>query len=103
VRLPEELSLRDAMAIGTAGYTAALCVNALEDWGAIEPDGREVLVTGAAGGVGSIAINLLAQKRYRVTAATGRPETQQYLHDLGATSIVTREELQGKGGALQKE
>ena len=89
--------------MGTAGYTAALCVNALEDWGVIQPGGREVLVTGAAGGVGSTAISLLAARGYRVTAATGRPETHDYLSELGATGFVDRAELAGKGAPLQKE
>ncbi len=102
-RLPEGFGLQDAMAVGTAGYTAALCVNALEDWGVIQPGGREVLVTGAAGGVGSTAISLLAARGYRVTAATGRPETHDYLTALGATGFVDRAELAGKGAPLQKE
>lgn len=102
-RLPEAFSLEQAMAIGTAGYTAALCVDALEDWGSIEAGGREVLVTGAAGGVGSTAISLLARKGYAVTASTGRPESHAYLSELGATGIVDRATLAEKGGALQKE
>lgn len=102
-RLPEGFALRDAMAIGTAGYTAALCVAALEDWGMIAPGGKDVLVTGAAGGVGSTAISLLASKGYNVTAATGRPETHDYLRALGAVNFVSREELAEKGGPLQKE
>lgn len=102
-RLPEGFSLKEAMAIGTAGYTAALCVNALEDWNAIQLGGAEVLVTGAAGGVGSTAINLLASKGYTVTAATGRPETHDYLSDLGATAFIDRAALAEMGGALQKE
>ena len=102
-RLPDALSVEQAMAIGTAGYTAALCVNALEDWGAIEPGGREVLVTGAAGGVGSTAISLLAARGYSVTASTGRPETHAYLAGLGATAFVDRASLAEKGGVLQKE
>lgn len=101
--LPDALSVEQAMAIGTAGYTAALCVNALEDWGAIEPGGREVLVTGAAGGVGSTAISLLAAKGYAVTASTGRPESHAYLAGLGATAFVDRASLAEKGGVLQKE
>lgn len=102
-RLPEGFELQDAMAIGTAGYTAALCVAALESWGMITPGGKEVLVTGAAGGVGSTAISLLASKGYTVTAATGRPETHEYLTALGATNFVSRESLAEKGGPLQKE
>ncbi len=102
-RLPESFSPEQAMAVGTAGYTAALAVNALEDWGVIQPGGAEVLVTGAAGGVGSTAIPLLASAGYRVTAATGRPETHDYLAALGATDFVDRAALAEKGGALQKE
>jgi acrylyl-CoA reductase (NADPH) len=102
-RLPEAFSLEQAMAIGTAGYTAALCVDALEDWGVIVPAGGEVLVTGAAGGVGSTAVSLLAAKGYTVTASTGRAETHDYLAGLGATSFVDRASLAEKGGALQKE
>lgn len=102
-RLPDAFSMEQAMAVGTAGYTAALCVLALEDWGKIEPGGAEVLVTGAAGGVGSTAIALLSTAGYRVTAATGRPETQDYLAGLGATAFVERAALAEKGGALQKE
>jgi acrylyl-CoA reductase (NADPH) len=103
LRLPDSFSLEQAMAIGTAGYTTALCVLALEDWGAIKPDGGEVLVTGSAGGVGSIAVSLLAARGYRVTASTGRPETHAYLTGLGASNFVDRASLSEKGGALQKE
>ncbi|WP_430245359.1 MDR family oxidoreductase [Neorhizobium sp. DAR64861/K0K2] len=103
IRLPEALSFEQAMAVGTAGYTAALCVNALEDWGVIEKGGREVVVTGAAGGVGSVAISLLSRRGYTVTASTGRPETHDYLTSLGATSFVDRAALSEKGGGLQKE
>ena len=103
IALPQEFSLEQAMAIGTAGYTAALCVNALEDWGTIGVDDREVLVTGAAGGVGSVAVSLLASKGYKVTASTGRPETHDYLASLGASGFVERAALSEKGGPLQKE
>ncbi len=102
VRRPEAFSAAEAMAIGTAGYTAMLCVLALAEAG-IGPDRGEVVVTGAAGGVGSVAIGLLAGRGYRVTAATGRPETHGYLRGLGATSFVAREELAQKGGPLQSE
>lgn len=102
-RLPDAFTLEQSMAIGTAGYTAALCVNALEDWGVIEKGGREVLVTGAAGGVGSVAVALLASRGYSVTAATGRPETHDYLASLGATGFIDRASLAEKGGPLQKE
>lgn len=103
MRLPEVFTFEQAMAIGTAGYTAALCVNALERWGAIRPGEGEVLVTGAAGGVGSVAISLLSAKGYNVTASTGRPETHDYLASLGATAFVDRATLSEKGGPLQKE
>lgn len=100
-RLPDAFSPEQAMAIGTAGYTAALCVHALEKWGL--PAGREVLVTGAAGGVGSVALALLAARGHQVTAATGRPETHDYLSALGASGFVARDELSEKGKPLQKE
>lgn len=103
VRLPDAFSLQDAMAIGTAGYTAALCVDSLEAWGVIQPGGKEVLVTGAAGGVGSTAISLLAKAGYNVTAATGRPETHEYLAGLGASAFIDRASLAEKGAPLQKE
>jgi putative YhdH/YhfP family quinone oxidoreductase len=102
LRLPQAFSLEQAMAIGTAGYTAALCVDALVDWG-LQPGQAEVLVTGAAGGVGSVAIALLAKAGYAVTASTGRPETHEYLRGLGASQFVDRASLQQKGGPLQKE
>lgn len=102
VRLPEAFDLSQAAAIGTAGYTAALCVDALEDWG-VHKSERHILVTGAGGGVGSIAIALLAGAGYRVTASTGRPETHSYLEGLGATEFIERAELQEKGAPLQKE
>lgn len=103
VRLPDAFSLQDAMAIGTAGYTAALCVDSLVAWGAIQPGGKEVLVTGAAGGVGSAAISLLAKAGYSVTASTGRPETHDYLAGLGASAFIDRASLAEKGAPLQKE
>ncbi len=92
VKKPEKLSLQDCMAIGTAGLTAMLSVLALEEQG-LRPGGKEVLVTGAAGGVGSTAVTLLARKGYRVAAVTGRPEMDPYLRDLGAARIVPREEF----------
>ena len=107
MRLPEAFSFEQAMGIGTAGYTAALAVDALEAWGAgwghFAPGEREVLVTGAAGGVGSMAVVLLARAGHRVTAATGRPETHDYLESLGATGFVDRAALAEKGPPLQKE
>lgn len=103
VHLPDAISLRQAMAIGTAGYTAMLCVLALEDNG-ITPESGEVVVTGAAGGVGSVAIALLAAKGYQVAAVTGRANAEaEYLTSLGATSIVERAELEGKVRPLSKE
>lgn len=91
-RLPEGLTTRQAMAVGTAGFTAMLAVMALEDHG-LTTDSGPVLVTGAAGGVGSVATALLAQAGYEVAAVTGRPETADYLTSLGASRIVPREEL----------
>ena len=91
--LPEKLDSRRAMAIGTAGFTAMLCVMALEQAG-VKPDAaKPVLVTGASGGVGSVAVALLAHLGYRVTAVTGRPENKAYLRELGATEFVTREAM----------
>jgi acrylyl-CoA reductase (NADPH) len=91
VPLPQGMSLRQAMAIGTAGFTAMLCVIALEDHG-VKPGG-DVLVTGAAGGVGSVAISVLSRLGYKVTASTGRPETHDYLRTLGASAFLDRAEL----------
>lgn len=92
VPLPEGLTTRQAMAVGTAGFTAMLAVMALEEHG-LTPDQGEVLVTGASGGVGSVAVAILARLGYRVAAVTGRPETEGYLKGLGAARIVAREEL----------
>jgi len=92
VPLPTGLSLQDAMGIGTAGFTAMLCVNALEEHG-LRPGGREVLVTGAAGGVGSIAVALLATLGYNVVAGTGRSELHEYLKELGASDFLDRAAL----------
>lgn len=103
IRLPDAFSPEQAMAIGTAGYTAALCVDALEAWGVITPGEGEVLVTGAAGGVGSTAVSLLAAKGHTVVASTGRAETHDYLRRLGATSFMDRAELAAAGKPLQKE
>jgi acrylyl-CoA reductase (NADPH) len=102
VPLPGGLDLKQSMAIGTAGFTAMLCVLALEDAG-LAPGEREVLVTGAAGGVGSVAVALLAAAGYRVAASTGRPEAHEYLRALGASSIVPREELSAPGRPLEGE
>jgi acrylyl-CoA reductase (NADPH) len=92
VPLPEGLTARQAMAVGTAGFTAMLAVLALEDHG-LTPQRGEVLVTGAAGGVGSVATAILANLGYQVVAVTGRPETAAYLRELGAGRVVPREEL----------
>lgn len=92
VPLPEGLSEADAMAVGTAGFTAMLAVRALEDHG-VKPGSGEVLVTGASGGVGSVATAILANLGYNVAASTGRPEQADYLKSLGATTIIDRAEL----------
>jgi acrylyl-CoA reductase (NADPH) len=92
VALPQRLTLRRAMALGTAGFTAALAVDTLETAG-MRPDGGEVLVTGAAGGVGSVAVALLAARGYTVTASTGRPQTADFLTELGAATVLDRAEL----------
>jgi acrylyl-CoA reductase (NADPH) len=92
VPLPKGLGPRDAMAVGTAGLTAMLAIMALEDHG-LTPEKGEVLVTGAAGGVGSVAVAVLAALGYRVAAVTGRPETEPYLQGLGAARIVPRADL----------
>ncbi|WP_138469224.1 MDR family oxidoreductase [Poseidonocella sp. HB161398] len=102
VPLPAGISLRQAMAIGTAGYTAMLCVMALERHG-VAPGSGEVAVTGAAGGVGSVATALLAGRGYQVAAVTGREAEAEFLKGLGASSIVAREELSGKPRALARE
>jgi len=100
-RLPVAFSTRDAMAIGTAGYTAMLCIIALEKWGL--PKDREVLVTGAAGGVGSVAVAILSHLGYRVVASTGRADTHDYLKSLGAAACIDRASLLEKGAPMQKE
>ena len=102
VRLPKSMSPRDAMAIGTAGYTAMLSVLALEHAG-LNPARGPVIVTGAAGGVGSVAVALLAKLGYTIAASTGRPEEADYLKGLGATEIVERKELTGPARPLGKE
>ena len=102
VRRPARFSARDAMAIGTAGYTAMLCVLALERHGLRTGDG-EVLVTGATGGVGSTAIALLSSLGHRVVAATGKAQEGDYLRALGASVVIDRAELAAAGKPLQKE
>lgn len=100
--LPAGLTSRDAMTIGTAGYTAMLCVLALQDRG-VDPSLGEVLVTGANGGVGSFAVGLLARLGYTVVAATGRPHAAARLEALGASSVIDRSALSEPGKPLQKE
>ncbi|MEJ2624628.1 MAG: oxidoreductase [Pseudolabrys sp.] len=102
VALPAGLSAREAMAIGTAGYTAALCVLALDRHG-LTPDGGPIAITGAAGGVGSVATALLAKRGFAVHAVTGRPQEADYLKGLGASEIVERAELTGAVRPLGKE
>ncbi|MDP1781087.1 MAG: MDR family oxidoreductase [Hydrogenophaga sp.] len=106
VALPETLSERDAMAVGTAGYTAMLCVMALQrHWleAGVAPGSGEVLVTGANGGVGSVAISLLAGLGHTVVASTGRPQEADHLKSLGAATVIDRSELSAPGKPLQKE
>jgi len=102
IKRPAQFSARQAMAIGTAGYTAMLCVLELEQHGVTPGDG-EVLVTGAAGGVGSVAIALLAKLGYRVVASTGRQNEAEYLKSLGAAEIIDRATLAAPGKPLAKE
>jgi acrylyl-CoA reductase (NADPH) len=102
VRVPEGLSTRDAMAIGTAGYTAMLAVLALEKHG-LTPTHGPVVVTGAAGGVGSVAITLLSKLGYHVIASTGRMSEVDYLKELGAAEVIDRSELSGPAKPLAKE
>ena len=102
VALPKAFSTRQAMAIGTAGYTAMLCVLALERHG-IKPGDGDILVTGANGGVGSVAIALLAKLGYQVVASTGRASEEAHLKALGATSIIDRNELSVPGKPIGKE
>jgi len=102
VQLPSRMSARDAMAIGTAGYTAMLSVMALEAHGLTPKSGR-VVVTGAAGGVGSVAVAILSHRGFQVTASTGRPQEADYLKGLGASEIIERSELAGPAKPLGKE
>ncbi len=102
VKLPAAFTPRQAMAIGTAGYTAMLCVLALERHG-LKPGAGEVLVTGASGGVGSVAIALLARLGHKVVAASGKLAEAPYLQALGATAVIDRAELAAPGKPLQKE
>ncbi|MEH6582561.1 MAG: MDR family oxidoreductase [Halioglobus sp.] len=103
VRVPPPLSLEQCMAIGTAGYTSMLCVQAIQDHG-VHPEDGSVLVTGAAGGVGSVAISLLAKLGYSVTAATGRVDaSSDFLRALGAEDIIAREELARDSKPMERE
>jgi len=102
VKLPAAFTPRQAMAIGTAGYTAMLCVMAIEAHG-IAPSAGDVLVTGATGGVGSVAVALLARRGFRVVAATGKAAEAAYLTGLGAAAVIDRAELAAPGKPLQKE
>jgi len=102
VPLPKAFTPAQAMAIGTAGYTAMLCVMALERHG-LTPDKGQVLVTGAAGGVGSVAIAILAKLGYQVAAVTGRPQEADYFKQLGATQVLDRAEFASPGKPLAKE
>ena len=102
LKLPENISNKQAMAIGTAGYTAMLCVLAIEDHG-IKPDDGVILVSGASGGVGSVAISLLSDLGYDVEASTGRLEETVYLNNLGAKTVIDRSELSEPSRPLGKE
>ena len=102
IALPAGITARQAMAIGTAGYTAALCVDALVKAG-VTPDKGEVLVTGATGGVGSVAIALLAKAGFTVAASSGKASEADYLKQLGAASVIDRNELSAPGKPMQKE
>jgi acrylyl-CoA reductase (NADPH) len=102
VQLPETISTRQAMAIGTAGYTAMLCILALEQHG-IAPGDGDILVTGAAGGVGGVAVAILNKLAYPVTAATGRLQESDYLKSLGASEVIERKSFAKKAKPLAKE
>jgi acrylyl-CoA reductase (NADPH) len=102
VPLPKQFKCADAMAIGTAGYTAMLCVLALEEHD-VKPGNGPILVTGASGGVGSVAIALLSKLGYEVVASTGRTEEEEYLKYLGASEVIDRSEFSGKPSMLGKE
>lgn len=102
VPLPSGLTARQAMTIGTAGFTAALSVHALEKHG-LTPGTGPVLVTGATGGVGSIAVGILAERGYEVAASTGKSDAEGFLKELGASEIVSRDETSGPGKPLERE
>lgn len=103
VPLPAGLTPQQTMSIGTAGLTAMLCVMALEEQGLTPAEQREIVVTGAGGGVGSVAVAVLAHLGYNVTAATGRADTHDYLRGLGARGIIDRNELSAPGKPLESE
>ena len=102
VGLPEKIDSRKAMAIGTAGYTAMLCVMKLEQHG-IKPEDGKILVTGATGGVGSVAVAILSKLGYSVTAVTGRMAEKEYLENLGASDVIERQGFAEKARPLYKE
>ena len=102
IPMPHGMSSRTAMAIGTAGYTAMLCAMALAEHG-VKPEDGEVLVTGASGGVGSVAVAILAARGYKVVASTGKLAEADYLKSLGAAEVIDRAELSAPGKPLQKE
>lgn len=102
IKLPQQFSSREAMIIGTAGYTASLCVDALVAHG-VQPGAGEILVTGASGGVGSVAIALLSAAGYEVVASTGKASEEAYLKSLGASAIIDRATLSEKGKPMQRE
>ncbi|MBI1789018.1 MAG: oxidoreductase [Acidobacteria bacterium] len=102
VRIPPGISLKQAMGVGTAGFTAMQCVMALEAHG-LAPGEKEVVVTGAAGGVGSVAVAILSKLGYRVAASTGRPEQHDFLRSLGAARIVERSALAAQGKPMESE
>lgn len=102
VPLPDSFTPKQAMSIGTAGYTAMLCVMGLEEQG-VTPDKGDIIVTGAAGGVGSVAISLLSKLGYNIIAVTGRSEESDYVKGLGASEVIPRSELSEPGRALGKE
>jgi len=102
IPIPKQFNNSDAMAIGTAGYTAMLCVMALENNG-VKPADGPIIVTGASGGVGSVAIAILSRLGYDVVASTGRTEEEDYLKYLGASEVIDRNELSGKASMLGKE
>ncbi len=102
VRVPESLSLEQCMAIGTAGYTAMLCVQAIQDHG-VGPESGPVVVTGATGGVGSIAVTLLARLGFQVSAVSGKADAADFLTQLGASEVLPRDELDRKARPLESE